>query len=58
MKKKLLKKFLSNIYYRGLNDGMDITLGSRDRFFGNSEQRRQYELENLEKDYQVIKKLV
>lgn len=57
MKVKAIKLLISNIYYQGLYDGMDIAKGSNDRFFGNQIARGRWEKDHLAKWYLEFKEI-
>ena len=58
MKNKQIKKLIERIYSRGFHDGIDITRGNKDRFFGNTDQRLKWEEEQLNNFYKEIKLIV
>lgn len=49
-----IEEIVASIYYKGIHDGIDITSGNKDRFYGNKSARRDYENEFIVKKTQEL----
>lgn len=58
MKIKKIKQLLSELYYLGIYNGVDMQRGRFDRFMGNNNARVMWEKEKLETAYQALKELI
>ncbi len=57
MKINGVKIVLSRLYARGISDGQDMLMGSRDRFFGDGNARERWEEQILKEAFITIRKL-
>ncbi|MCK9371086.1 hypothetical protein M0R04_14335 [Candidatus Dojkabacteria bacterium] len=55
MKIKQIKALFRGLYLRGVYDGIDITKGKNDRFFGNAQARQKWEDDILKQAFWEFK---